>query len=46
MAIRLARLLGISEEVWLNLQDSYDLYGARRKNRVIVKAIKPYKAAA
>ena len=46
MALRLARFLGTSEELWLNLQDSYDLYRARKKSRKVLSEIKPHKAAA
>jgi addiction module HigA family antidote len=42
MALRLARFFGTSEELWLNLQDQYDLHRARRKNKDVLKAIKPY----
>lgn len=30
-ALRLARLFGTSPEFWLNLQQAYDLYRARRR---------------
>ena len=43
MALRLARFLGTSEELWLNLQDQYDLYKAKEKNKVVLKGIKPLK---
>ena len=43
MALRLARFLGTSEELWLNLQDQYDLYKAKEKNRNVLKGIKPLK---
>jgi addiction module HigA family antidote len=45
MAIRLARFFGTSEELWLNLQDQYDLYRAREKNKDVFKKIKPYREA-
>ena len=45
MALRLARFLGTSEELWLNLQDQYDLYRAREKGRDVLSRIKPYKQA-
>ena len=45
MALRLARFFGTSEELWLNLQDQYDLHKARRKNKDLLKAIKPYRQA-
>lgn len=41
IALRLARLLGTSEELWLNLQDQYDLHRAREKNKALLKSIKP-----
>jgi addiction module HigA family antidote len=31
MAIRLARYFGTSEELWMNLQNQYDLYQVRAK---------------
>jgi addiction module HigA family antidote len=46
MALRLARFLGTSEELWLNLQDQYDIHRARKKNRVVLKGIKPYREKA
>ena len=45
MALRLARFFGTSEELWLNLQDQYDLHKAREKNKDILRRIKPYKEA-
>lgn len=42
MALRLARFFGTSEELWLNLQDQYDLYRAKQKNRDVLTEIKPY----
>ena len=43
MALRLARFLGTSEELWLNLQDQYDLYRARQAGSDILMRIKPLK---
>jgi addiction module HigA family antidote len=43
MALRLARFLGTSEELWLNLQDQFDLHKARQKNKSVLKAIKPHR---
>ena len=45
MALRLARFFGTSEELWLNLQDQYDLYRARQKNKDVLKGIKPFAEA-
>ena len=46
MALRLARFFGTSEELWLNLQDQYDLYKAMQKSRKTLTEIKPYSMAA
>jgi addiction module HigA family antidote len=43
MALRLARFFGTSEELWLNLQDQYDLYRARQKSKDLLTKIKPYR---
>lgn len=43
MAIRLSRFFGTSEELWLNLQDQYDLYKAREKNKDVLSGIRPYR---
>ena len=45
MALRLARFFGTSEELWLNLQDQYDLYRAKQKSAAVLSEIKPYKKA-
>ena len=45
MALRLARFFGTSEELWLNLQDQYDLYSARQQNKDVLRSIKPFKQA-
>ena len=42
MAIRLSRFFCTSEELWLNLQDQYDLYRTKDKIRGILKEIRPY----
>jgi addiction module HigA family antidote len=46
MAVRLARFFGTSEELWLNLQDQYDLYKVKEKNRDVFRTIKPHKEVA
>jgi addiction module HigA family antidote len=33
MALKLARFLGPSEELWFNLQNQYDLYKAKEKGK-------------
>jgi addiction module HigA family antidote len=43
MAVRLARFFGTSEEIWLNLQDQYDLYRVKEKKGNALKEITPYK---
>lgn len=41
MAIKLARYFGTSEELWLNLQNQYDLYLVKEKKRNSLKNIRP-----
>lgn len=41
MAIKLSRYFGTSAELWLNLQNQYDLYRIRTKKPGIVEGIKP-----
>ncbi len=41
MAIKLSRYFGTSAEVWLNLQNQYDLYRIRTKKAAILERIKP-----
>jgi len=43
MAVRLARFFGTSEELWLNLQDQYDLYKVKEKKQAELGKIIPYK---
>lgn len=40
MAIRLAKFFGNSEQFWLNLQDAFAVYHARKKYSRELKAIK------
>ncbi len=42
MAVRLARYFGTSEELWLNLQNHYDLYKVKLKKNKILDSIKTY----
>lgn len=44
MAIRLSRYFGTSPELWLNLQNQYDLYVVKEKKMNILKEIKPLRA--
>ncbi|HZX35513.1 MAG TPA: HigA family addiction module antitoxin [Thermodesulfobacteriota bacterium] len=41
MAIKLSRYFGTSAEVWLNLQNQYDLYRVKIKKSGILGRIKP-----
>lgn len=41
IALRLARCLGTSPEVWLGLQNEWDLYQARRVNESDIRHIVP-----
>ncbi len=43
MAIKLSRYFGTSTEIWLNLQNQYDLYKIKIKKQRIFEEIKPYK---
>jgi len=40
-ALRLARYFGTSEDFWLNLQLRWDLYRAMKKEKEVLKGIKP-----
>lgn len=44
IALRLARCLGTSPEVWLGLQNEWDLYQARRTNDQDLRHIVPMTA--
>jgi addiction module HigA family antidote len=46
MAVRLARFFGTSAELWLNLQDQYDLYKVKQKNRDVFRSIKRHREVA
>jgi addiction module HigA family antidote len=46
MAVRLARFFGTSEELWLNLQDQYELYKVKEKKQAELGKIIPYKQLA
>ena len=39
MALRLSKYFGTSPELWLNLQNSYDLYNVAQKKRELIDAI-------
>jgi addiction module HigA family antidote len=42
MAMKLARYFGTSAELWLNLQNHYDLYRVGARNSAVLERIKPY----
>lgn len=44
MALRLSKYFKTSPEVWLNLQNAYDLYKARKKTGKILNSIRPFSA--
>lgn len=41
MALKLSRYFGTTAELWLNLQNQYDLYRVRTKKTAILDRIKP-----
>lgn len=43
MALRLAKALGTSPDLWLRLQQSYDLWQARQSRTLDLSRIKPLK---
>ena len=42
MAIKLSRYFRTSPEVWLNLQNQYDLYRIKENKKDTLESIKPY----
>lgn len=42
MAIRLSRYFGTSAQIWLNLQNQYDLFRVEAKKAAVLGRIKPY----
>lgn len=43
MAIKLSRYFGTTPELWLNLQNQYDLYIAKQKKHTLLEKIRPYR---
>ncbi|HHT9159076.1 MAG: addiction module antidote protein, HigA family [Planctomycetes bacterium GWF2_39_10] len=43
MAVKLSRFFGTSEELWLSLQNQYDLYTVKERKQDIIKGIRPLK---
>ncbi len=46
MALKLSKYFGTSVELWLNLQNQYDIYSLMKKNKNILDAIQPYRVSA
>ena len=46
MALKLSKFFGTSAELWLNLQNSYDLYRVALKKKDILERISTYKESA
>ena len=46
MATRLAKYLGTSAEVWMNLQSQYEIRLVKQKNKELLDHIKPLKPTA
>jgi len=42
MAIKLSKYFGTSVELWLNLQNQYDIYKIFRKKKMQIDKIKPF----
>ena len=40
-SLRLAKFFGVSVEFWMNLQNRWDLYRAKKKEQAILDKIKP-----
>jgi addiction module HigA family antidote len=45
MSLRLARYFGTTPQLWLNLQNQYDLYRTLHKSSEIIEKILPHPAA-
>lgn len=43
-ALRLGKFFGTGPEVWMNLQQKYDLTVAQRRDSKILRTVKPFKA--
>ncbi|NLT50580.1 MAG: HigA family addiction module antidote protein [Ignavibacteria bacterium] len=46
MALKLSKYFGTSVELWLNLQNQYDIYILLKKNKNILDSIHPYRVSA
>ncbi|HGZ70433.1 MAG TPA: addiction module antidote protein, HigA family [Nitratifractor sp.] len=46
MALRLSKFFGTSPELWLNLQNSYDLYRVALKKRALLESLSTFEESA
>ncbi len=46
MALKLSKYFGTSIELWLNLQNQFDIYTVMEKKKNLLKNIQPYKISA
>ncbi len=46
MALKLSKYFGTSVELWLNLQNQYDIYKVMQRKKNILKEIQPLKVSA
>ena len=46
MALKLSKYFGTSIELWLNLQNQFDIYTVMEKKKNLLKNIQPYKVSA
>jgi len=46
MALKLSKYFGTSVELWLNLQNQYDIYKVMEKKKNLLQNIQPYKVSA
>ena len=44
MALKLSKYFGTSVELWLNLQNQFDIYTVMEKKKNLLKNIQPFKA--
>jgi addiction module HigA family antidote len=43
MAIKLSKFFGTSVELWVNLQNQYDIHRIYNKNKDLIKKVRPFK---
>ena len=46
MALKVSKYFGTSVELWLNLQNQYDIYMVMEKKKNLLKNIQPFKVSA